>query len=53
MVDALSLSTPAEALTSRSVGAYFVGLLAQSLGRRLRVAAEPGGFRIVCEAGGT
>jgi histidine phosphotransferase ChpT len=51
-VDALSLSPPVDALTSRSVGAYFAGLLAQSLGRRLRVAAEPGGFRIVCEAGG-
>jgi histidine phosphotransferase ChpT len=50
--DALSLSAPIDALTSRSVGAYFAGLLARSLGRRLRVAAEPGGFRIVCEAGG-
>ena len=52
MIDALSLRTSIAALTSRSVGAYFAGLLAQSLGRRLRVAAEPGGFRIVCEAGG-
>jgi len=52
MVDALSLSVSTDALTSRSVGAYFAGLLARSHGRRLRVAVEPGGFRIVCDAGG-
>lgn len=52
MTDALSLRASLESLTSRSVGAYFAGLLAQSLGRRLRVAAEPGGFRIVCDADG-
>jgi len=51
MVEALSLRTAVDALTSRSVGGYFAGLLAQTLGRRLRVAAELGGFRIVCEAG--
>ena len=50
--DAMSLQASVEALTSRTVGAYFAGLLAKALGRRLRVAAEPGGFRIVCEAGG-
>jgi len=52
MANALGLSTPVDALTSRSVGAYFAGLLARSLGRQLRVAAQPGGFRIVCETGG-
>jgi len=49
---ALARQAPVEALTSRTVGAYFAGLLAETLGCRLRVAAEPGGFRIVCEAGG-
>ena len=48
--EALALNSPVEALTSRTVGAYFAGLLAKSVGRRLRVAAEPGGFRIICEA---
>jgi histidine phosphotransferase ChpT len=52
IADALTLKAPAEALTSRTVGAYFAGLLAQLLGRRLLVAAEPGGFRIYGEAGG-
>lgn len=50
--EAMALRAPAEALTSRTIGAYFAGLLAQSLGQRLRVAAQPGGFRIFCEAGG-
>jgi histidine phosphotransferase ChpT len=50
-VDALALKAPVEALTSRTVGAYCAGLLAQSLGCRLRVVASPGGFRILCEAG--
>lgn len=46
---AMSSSAPVETLTSRTIGAYFAGLLARALGRRLRVAAEPGGFRIVCD----
>jgi histidine phosphotransferase ChpT len=50
--DALALTAPVEALTSRTVGAYVAGLQAGILGCRLRVAAEPGGFRIFCEAGG-
>jgi len=50
--DAMALKAPAEALTSRTVVAYFAGLLAQSLGCRLSVVREPGGFRILCEAGG-
>ena len=48
----LALNAPVEALTSRMIVAYFAGLVAQTLGSRLRVAAEPGGFRILCEAGG-
>jgi len=49
--DALALQAPVEALTTRTIGAYCAGLLAQSLGCRLRIAAAPGGFRILCEAG--
>lgn len=52
ITDALSLTAPVEALTSRSIGAYFAGLLGRSLGCRLRVAAIPGGFTIACEADG-
>jgi histidine phosphotransferase ChpT len=50
--EALALTAPVEALTSRTVGAYVAGLLAQILGCRLRVAAKAGGFQILCEAGG-
>jgi histidine phosphotransferase ChpT len=50
--EAMALTASVDALTSRTVGAYFAGLLAQTLNCRLRVAAEPGGFRILCEAGG-
>jgi histidine phosphotransferase ChpT len=48
-IAALTLAALPEALTSRTVGAYFAGLMAQLLSRRLRVTAEPGGFRIFCE----
>jgi histidine phosphotransferase ChpT len=48
--DALTLATPIEALTARTVGAYFAGVLAKTLDRRLAIAAEPGRFRITCEA---
>jgi len=51
ITDALALKAPVEALTSRTVGAYFAGLLAGMLECRLRVAVEPGGFRILCDAG--
>jgi histidine phosphotransferase ChpT len=47
--DALLLRTPVAALTSRTVGIYFAGLLAQQLDHRLNAAAEPPGFRISCE----
>lgn len=50
--DAMSLRAPVPALTSRTVGAYFAGLLAQTLDHRLCVTPEPGGFRILCETGG-
>src|SRR6185312_16335558 len=36
--EALALQATADALTSRTVGAYFSGLLAQTLGRRLQVS---------------
>ena len=50
--EAMTLRAPVEALTSRTVGAYFAGLLAKGLGRRLRAAVAPGGFRIMCEQSG-
>jgi histidine phosphotransferase ChpT len=41
---ALAQTTPVEALTSRTIGAYFAGLLAAARGWRLAVADRPGGF---------
>jgi histidine phosphotransferase ChpT len=43
---ALSLATAPSELTTRTVGAYFAGLLADAQGRRLVVADRPGGFGI-------
>jgi histidine phosphotransferase ChpT len=43
---ALALTVPAAELTSRTVGGYFAGLLAEAQGRRLSVADRPGGFRL-------
>jgi len=43
---ALALATPVAELTSRTVGAYFAGLLADRLGWRLGVEDRPGGFRL-------
>ena len=43
---ALSLAVPTAELTSRTVGGYFAGLLAETLGWRLLVADQPGGFRL-------
>jgi hypothetical protein len=51
-VSALTLATPVEALTSREIGAYFAGVLAEGLGQRLVAAIEPGRFRIVSEPTG-
>ena len=43
---ALALAVPTAELTSRTVGGYFAGLLAEALGWRLLVADLPGGFRL-------
>lgn len=51
MRTALGLATPSAELTTRTVGAYFAGLLADAQGCRLVVADQPGGFRISAERG--
>ena len=43
---AIDLAVPAAELTSRTVGAYFAGLLAEALGWRLVVTDQAGGFRL-------
>jgi histidine phosphotransferase ChpT len=43
---ALTLAVPPAELTSRTVGGYFAGLLAESLGRRLSVTDQADGFRL-------
>jgi len=43
---ALTLAPPAATLTTRTVGAYFTGLLAEAQGRRLVAEDRPGGFRL-------
>jgi histidine phosphotransferase ChpT len=43
---ALTLAAPVDALTSRTVQAYFAGVLAASLGCRLVGTAEPGRVRL-------
>jgi histidine phosphotransferase ChpT len=48
---ALTPAAPVESLTSRNVGAYFAAVLAETLGRRLVLKAEPGRFQIKCETG--
>jgi len=48
---AMSLAPPPTELTSRTVGGYFAGLLAEALGCRLVVADQPGGFRIAAVVG--
>jgi histidine phosphotransferase ChpT len=47
---ALTQIAPVAELTARSVCAYFAGLLAGGLGRRLVLTAEPGRFGVKCEA---
>ncbi|HEV2301296.1 MAG TPA: histidine phosphotransferase family protein [Stellaceae bacterium] len=48
---ALGLGTPLEEITSRTVHAYFTGLLAQSLGCRIAIeAAAPGRLRLAAKA---
>lgn len=48
--DALSLVTPVAELTSRTVQAYFAGLLAKGLGCRMIATAEPGRVRLAAIA---
>ena len=50
---ALRLGVPVSELTSRTVGAYFAGLLAAELGCRIVVDDVPNGFRIALLAGGS
>ena len=47
---ALTLATPTAELTSRTVGGYFAGLLAEELGWRLAIADRPDGFCLGTEA---
>jgi histidine phosphotransferase ChpT len=44
---ALTLEAPVSELTSRAVGGYFAGLLADRLGWRLAIEDRTGGFRVV------
>jgi histidine phosphotransferase ChpT len=44
--DALALTGSIDALTPRTVGAYFAGLLGQALGCRLATSAVPDGFQV-------
>jgi histidine phosphotransferase ChpT len=43
---ALLLAAPVEALTTRTVGAYFAGLIASAQGLRLGIADRSGGFEL-------
>lgn len=47
---AMSLETPTAELTSRTVGGYFAGLLAEALGWRLAVSDREGGFSLAAAA---
>lgn len=47
---ALTLTTPISELSVRTVQAYFAGLLARALGRRLIASAEPGRVRLAAIA---
>ncbi len=47
---AMNLTTTSAQLTSRTVGGYFAGLLADALGVRLAVTDLPGGFRLAAVA---
>lgn len=43
---ALALRSAAAELTTRTIGAYFAGLLADAQGKRLAMAGRDGGFRL-------
>jgi len=47
---ALTLAPPAAALTTRTVGAYVAGLVAEARGRRLALEHIAGGFRLAAAA---
>ena len=47
---ALALTVPPAELTSRTIGGYFAGLLAEAQGWRIVVADRPGGFRLAIAA---
>jgi histidine phosphotransferase ChpT len=47
---ALVLAAPVAALTTRTVGAYFAGLIAEAQRCRLAIADRPGGFSLATEA---
>jgi hypothetical protein len=46
---ALILAAPVETLTTRSVGAYFAGLIAAAQGLRLAIVEVSGGFEMAAE----
>jgi hypothetical protein len=46
---AITLAVPVDVLTSRTVQAYFAGVLAASLGCRLVGSVEPGRVRLAAE----
>ena len=46
---ALTMRATSTELSSRTVGGYFAGLLAEALGCRLAVTDQPGGFRLAAE----
>jgi histidine phosphotransferase ChpT len=48
---ALVLAASVGALTTRTVGAYFTGLIAEAQGLRLRISDSSGGFDLVAESG--
>ena len=50
---ALGLAMPVSELTSRTVGAYFAGLLAAELGCRIVVSAVPQGFQLALLSAGS
>lgn len=47
---ALVLAAPIETLTTRSVGAYFAGLIAAAQGLRLGIVDASGGFSLIAES---
>jgi histidine phosphotransferase ChpT len=48
---ALLLATAVPALTTRTIGAYFAGLIAEAQGLRLKISDISGGFELAAEPG--